>query len=89
MNINDVGVYSCEATIELDEYNTYSVFSEKNYILKFNLAKSLYPELTHLTSNGDVLRIKNDDLNLKLECKFKNYQKIEWVFNEPLKNSTL
>ncbi len=87
MNIHDVGVYSCEATIELSEYNTFSIFSKKNYVL--NLLNPLYPLLNDLTSNGETIHARNDELNLKLECKFQNYKTVEWVFNEPLSNSSL
>ena len=87
LNVNDVGTYSCEATIELTEFNTYSIFSKTSYVL--NLLNPLYPLLNDITSNGETMRARNDELNFKLECKFQNYQKIEWIFKESLKNSTL
>jgi hypothetical protein len=82
-------MYSCEATIELSEFNTYSIYSSKNYLLKLNLNNTLYPQFSSLTLDGNVVRTTNNEINLRLECKFHSYEKIEWFFNDTLKNSSL
>ena len=82
-------MYSCEATLELGEYNVYSIHSSTNYILKLNLTNAVYPRLDYLLMNGKVLQTSAGESKLRLECKFQNYDKIEWYFNETLKNSSL